>query len=83
MPDSDVILVIWHPDNCVQTKVPDLGSGGIKGDRHALIDMTLCTIDRTAPATFIDREPATVTASGMLLNNIIWLSKTKNTVVWP
>jgi hypothetical protein len=81
--DSAIIHVIWHPDNCVRTKVPDLGSGGIKGVGHALIDMTLCTIDRTAPITFTNIEPATVAASGMLLNNIIWLSETKNTVVRP
>ncbi len=71
------------PDNCFQTKVPDLGSVGIKGYRRALIDMTLCTIDRTTSATVTDKEPATVTERGMLLNNIIWLPKTKNTVVYP
>jgi hypothetical protein len=68
LPDSAIIHVIWHPDNCAQTTVPNLGSGGIKGDRHVLIDLALCTIDRTAHTTLTDTEAATVTASGMFFH---------------
>jgi hypothetical protein len=58
--DSAIIHVIWHADNWAQTKVPGLGSGGIKGDRHVLIDMSLFAI-RTAHTTLTDTEAATVT----------------------
>lgn len=81
--DSDNIRVIRSPDNLVLDMDSRFREGGITGEQEALIDHTRCTEDGLAPTTLTGKEGTANSASGVLYNDIRWVSQTKNTFTWP